>query len=80
MRRAQTAKRSAQILSDVVAAADFAVGEGELVAEPEDVELAELVDNVPPWGASVGMTVVAVEAADMYAFNVSFAFYVSNRS
>ena len=43
-----------------MAPADFAAGDGELVADP-----AEPVDNVPPCGDSVGMVVVAFEAADM---------------
>jgi len=43
-----------------MAPADFAAGDGELVGDP-----AELVDRVPPCGDSVGMVVVAFEAADM---------------
>ena len=56
----QAAKRSAHMLEDKMAPADFEAGDGELVADP-----AEPVDNVPPCGDSVGMVVVAFEAADM---------------
>jgi len=39
---------------------DSTTGDGELVADT-----SELVDNIPPWGDSVGIVVTDLEAAEM---------------
>jgi hypothetical protein len=57
--------RRTQTFQDAIAPPDLAVGDGELVGDPE-----ELVESIPPCGASVGIVVLALEAADMYSARV----------